>query len=94
MTRKRKNYTPEEKVAILRRHLVEKAPTPGTPAKSRATFFYWARSGARLAALRTGNSAPRSYWRIGDSRGSPVATLDRDALSRRGASFRSQGNRL
>ena len=24
MTRKRKNYTPEEKVAILRRHLVEK----------------------------------------------------------------------
>jgi transposase len=26
MTRKRKNYTPEEKVAILRRHLVEKAP--------------------------------------------------------------------
>jgi transposase len=26
MTRKRKNYTPEEKVAILRRHLVEKVP--------------------------------------------------------------------
>jgi len=26
MTRNRKNYTPEEKVAILRRHLVEKVP--------------------------------------------------------------------
>jgi transposase-like protein len=26
MTRKRKNYTSEEKVAILRRHLVEKVP--------------------------------------------------------------------
>jgi transposase len=26
MTRKRRNYTPEEKVAILRRHLVEKVP--------------------------------------------------------------------
>lgn len=26
MPRKRKNYTPEEKVAILRRHLVEKVP--------------------------------------------------------------------
>ncbi len=26
MIRKRKNYTPEEKVAILRRHLVEKVP--------------------------------------------------------------------
>ena len=26
MTRKRKNYTPEEKVAILRRHLLEKVP--------------------------------------------------------------------
>jgi len=26
MTRKRKNYTPEEKVAILKRHLVEKVP--------------------------------------------------------------------
>ena len=26
MTRKRKDYTPEEKVAILRRHLVEKVP--------------------------------------------------------------------
>ncbi len=26
MTRKRKNYTPEGKVAILRRHLVEKVP--------------------------------------------------------------------
>lgn len=26
MSRKRKNYTPEEKVAILRRHLVEKVP--------------------------------------------------------------------
>jgi transposase-like protein len=26
MTRKRKNYTPEEKVAILRRHLIEKVP--------------------------------------------------------------------
>jgi transposase-like protein len=26
MTRKRKNYTPEEKVAILRQHLVEKVP--------------------------------------------------------------------
>jgi len=26
MTRKRKNYTPDEKVAILKRHLVEKVP--------------------------------------------------------------------
>jgi len=26
MTRKRKNYTPEGKVAVLRRHLVEKVP--------------------------------------------------------------------
>jgi transposase-like protein len=26
MSRKRKNYTPEEKVAILRRHLLEKVP--------------------------------------------------------------------
>lgn len=26
MTRNRKNYTPEEKVAILRRHFVEKVP--------------------------------------------------------------------
>ena len=26
MTRQRKNYTPEEKVAILKRHLVEKVP--------------------------------------------------------------------
>ena len=26
MSRRRKNYTPEEKVAILRRHLVEKVP--------------------------------------------------------------------
>jgi transposase len=26
MSRKRKHYTPEEKVAILRRHLVEKVP--------------------------------------------------------------------
>jgi len=26
MTRKRKNYTPEEKAATLRRHLVEKVP--------------------------------------------------------------------
>jgi len=26
MTRKRKNYTPEEKVAILKRHLLEKVP--------------------------------------------------------------------
>jgi len=26
MTRKRKNYTPEEKVATLRRHLIEKVP--------------------------------------------------------------------
>jgi len=26
MTRTRKNYTPEEKVATLRRHLVEKVP--------------------------------------------------------------------
>ena len=26
MTRKRKNYTPEEKVAILRRHLLDKVP--------------------------------------------------------------------
>jgi transposase-like protein len=26
MTRNRKNYTPEEKVAILRRHLLEKVP--------------------------------------------------------------------
>lgn len=26
MVRKRKNYTPEEKVAILKRHLVEKEP--------------------------------------------------------------------
>jgi len=26
MARKRKNYTPEEKVAVLRRHLVEKVP--------------------------------------------------------------------
>ena len=26
MSRKRRNYTPEEKVAILRRHLVEKVP--------------------------------------------------------------------
>jgi transposase-like protein len=26
MSRTRKNYTPEEKVAILKRHLVEKVP--------------------------------------------------------------------
>jgi len=26
MTRKRKNYTREEKVAVLKRHLVEKLP--------------------------------------------------------------------
>ena len=26
MTRRRRNYTPEEKVAILKRHLVEKVP--------------------------------------------------------------------
>ena len=26
MSRQRKNYTPEEKVAILKRHLVEKVP--------------------------------------------------------------------
>ena len=26
MTKRRKNYTPEEKVAILKRHLVEKVP--------------------------------------------------------------------
>jgi len=31
MKKQRKHYTPEEKVAILRRHLVEGVPISGTP---------------------------------------------------------------
>jgi transposase len=42
MKRKRKNYTPEEKVAILKRHLVDKMPVSDTcdEHKLQPTVFY------------------------------------------------------
>ena len=54
MTRKRKNYTPEEKVAILRRHLVEKVPVSDLCDElglNPTVFYGWQKQEFRIPGL-------------------------------------------
>jgi len=55
MRKQRKHYTPEEKVAILRRHLLGKEPIPKLCDElglQPTVFYRWQRSSSRTGRLR------------------------------------------
>src|ERR1700687_4627835 len=76
MKKQRKHYTPEEKVALLRRHLVEGVPISdlivkrearGHPERNLAAEVRFLSSMLRRAQIRIG-TRPLSEWLRGENR--------------------------
>ena len=81
MKKQRKHYTPEEKVAILRRHLLENEPISklcDEPGLQPTVFFRWQKEFFENGAGRLRAESPTGSWMRRGNHGRFVASKPLD----------------